>query len=63
MAGEAQMRAELECPPNTYLSTETSTVAARCPTLRLEVVEMAPVLFVAAFASCSGTEMRSTSGG
>jgi hypothetical protein len=67
MAGEAQTRAELECPPecppNTYLSTETSTVAARCPALRLEVVEMAPVLVVAAFTACSGTGMRSTRGG
>jgi hypothetical protein len=48
MAGEAQTRPELECPPDTYLSTETSTAIARCPALILEVVEIAPVLVVTA---------------
>jgi hypothetical protein len=46
MAGKAQTRPELECPPETYLSTETSTAIARCPALMLEVVEIAPVLVV-----------------
>jgi hypothetical protein len=63
MAGEAQTRAELECPLDTCLSTETSTAIACCPALMLEVVEMAPVLVVTASAACSGTGMRSTRDG